>query len=64
MRPDYCADNVSGLMEVGGNWMNNDDILCAGNPSAGVDSCEGDSGGPLVCNIDSKWTLGLISTIC
>ena len=60
MRLGYCANNVSGLMEIGGNWMNDENILCAGNPSAGVDSCEGDSGGPLVCNIDNKWTLGLI----
>ena len=39
--------------------MNNENILCAGNPSKGVDSCEGDSGGPLVCNVNNKWTLGL-----
>ena len=59
MKPEYCASHVDGLKEVGGNWMNNENILCAGNPSSGVDSCEGDSGGPLVCNVDDKWTLGL-----
>ena len=56
---EYCASNVTGLKEIGGNWMNNENILCAGNPSKGVDSCEGDSGGPLVCNVNNKWTLGL-----
>ena len=59
MKPEYCASHVDGLKEVGGNWMNNENILCAGNPSSGVDSCEGDSGGPLVCNVNDKWTLGL-----
>ena len=58
MKPEYCASQVDGLKEIGGTWMENEKILCAGNPSSGVDSCDGDSGGPLVCNVNDKWTLG------
>ena len=59
MKPEYCASHVDGLKEIGGTWMENEKILCAGNPSNGVDSCDGDSGGPLVCNVNDKWKLGI-----
>ncbi|XP_062393862.1 mucin-17-like isoform X4 [Sardina pilchardus] len=32
-----------------------DNMMCAGEPAEGRDSCEGDSGGPLVSKQDSVW---------
>ncbi|KAL1778416.1 serine protease 33-like [Sigmodon hispidus] len=38
------------------------DMVCAGNPAGGKDSCFGDSGGPLVCDQDTVWyQVGVVS---
>ncbi|XP_006996389.3 testisin [Peromyscus maniculatus bairdii] len=38
------------------------DMVCAGNPAGGKDSCFGDSGGPLVCDQDTVWyQIGVVS---
>ncbi|XP_043747204.1 putative serine protease 47 [Cervus elaphus] len=46
----------------GKNFSVREDMLCAGDFSAGKSICHGDSGGPLVCDFASSWVLmGLAS---
>lgn len=42
--------------------MITENMLCAGNPGGGKDSCGGDSGGPIVVQIDEQWQhAGIVS---